>query len=310
MADETPNMTSIDSPTTAQRLLLTINKWLLDQDDDASALTVDRVLITKTDNGEVRIRVSDITLAELIYLDDIGSMTSTSLLAAIADKANAATITGDWIFNNNITGNLTGNANTVTNGVYTNVGNVFTAENNQFDENILTGKDNGAVGTGLTCVENGIGKIHITVLTLTDVAIGSPVDITTALAFGKLIYTLPAGAQLVKNIYIDIALTGTATIVDDTPDVGIGSVIASGAVSVLGGTSEFEDYLEGQTSGAISGANSINVNMRMADGVLSDIPLSLTAGSKAIHLNVADTWAGAGDVTVTGTIEIEWLMFD
>jgi hypothetical protein len=162
-----------------------------------------------------------------------------------------------------------------------------------------------ATATGLSVVEKGDAIYHKTILTLADFPVGSAVG-AAALAFGALLYTLPAGAQLMDITYMSVALTGTVTIVADTPDFGIGSVVASGAVGVLGGTATFEDYITGQTSGAISGANTTTVMLGATAGIHTGIALNVAASAKTIYLNCADTWAGAGDVTATGVIHIMW----
>ncbi|MCP3682132.1 MAG: hypothetical protein GY861_05515 [bacterium] len=164
----------------------------------------------------------------------------------------------------------------------------------------------GTANTGVTASEGGDYVNHVVTLTFTDLAVGSAVG-AAALAFGKLLYTLPAGAQLIDVAFMNLALTGTVTIVADTPDVGIGSVIGSGAnatLNAVGATSE--DYITGQTSGAISGSNSIEVAAVATAGALTGIALNLSTDVKAIFLNVADTWAGAGDVTATGIVTISY----
>jgi len=92
----------------------------------------------------------------------------------------------------------------------------------------LTSVNVGTANTGVTATEEGNAAFHKTELTFTDLAIGSAVGAAN-LAFGKLLYTLPAGAQFVKAVYINVALTGTVTIVGDTPEVGVGSVLGAGA---------------------------------------------------------------------------------
>lgn len=162
-----------------------------------------------------------------------------------------------------------------------------------------------ATATGLSGVEQGDAVNHKTVLTLADFPVGSAVG-AAALAFGGLVYTLPAGAQLMDITYMSVALTGTVTIVADTPEIGIGSVVASGAVLVLNGTATFMDYVTEQTSGAISGANTTTVLLGATAGIHTGIALNVAASAKTLYLNVADTWAGAGDVTATGTITLTW----
>lgn len=161
--------------------------------------------------------------------------------------------------------------------------------------------------TGLTIVEQGDAVNHKTVLTMVDMPVGSATG-AAALAFGKLLYTLPAGAQLVTLTYVSVALTGTTTIVGDTPEIGIGSLIASGVVLVLNGNALFMDHVTEQTSGAISGSNTTTVMLGATAGINTGIALNVSGSTKAINLNVADTWAGTGDVTATGTITITWQM--
>ena len=188
------------------------------------------------------------------------------------------TVTATAVAATTITGTITA---TAINGAFTNTANVGTAN------------------TGVTAVENGDGKNHVTTLTFTDLTIGAAVGAAN-LAFGKLLYTLPAGVQNYSVAYMDVTLTGTVTIAADTPDVGIGTVIGAGAVAVLGGTATFEDIITGQTSGAIDGTNAIIASDNTVD------VFRLTADAKTVHLNVADGWAGAGTVTATGTIVIQW----
>lgn len=167
---------------------------------------------------------------------------------------------------------------------------------------LQTSNNKGAKGAAtITAKEYGDGLNHVTELTLKEFAVGSAVGAAN-LAFGAKIYELPAGAQAIEKVYVDIALKGTTNIVADTPDVGIGSVVGSGAVAVLGGTGTFEDYLTGQTSGAIDGTNDIEAMAALTSG----IGLNKSTDEKSIFLNAADGWAGAGDVTASGKIVIVW----
>jgi hypothetical protein len=164
----------------------------------------------------------------------------------------------------------------------------------------------GTANTGVTAVEYGDAVNHTTSLSFTALSIGTPITAAN-LAFGKLLYTMPAGVQIVEAVYMSVALTGTTTIVGDTPDVGVGSVIASGAQATLSGAgATMEDYVTGQTSGAISGSNTSTVLAVATAGALTGIALNVAASAKTFHLNVADGWAGAGTVTATGTVVIVW----
>lgn len=156
--------------------------------------------------------------------------------------------------------------------------------------------------TGLTVAEYGNETSHKTVLTLDAVAVGSATG-AAALGFGKLMYTLPAGACIVKASKIDLALQGGGVVDADTPDLGIGTVVASGVVSVLSGTATFENILTGQTMNDCNGT----AEVKTAKATSSPFELAVeTADAHTIYLNIADTWAGADDLTATGTITIDW----
>ncbi len=157
----------------------------------------------------------------------------------------------------------------------------------------------GTANTGVTAVSYGDGRLHQTVLTFTGLAVGSAVGAAN-LAFGKLLYTFPAGVQNVSVAYMNVTLTGTSGIAANTPKVGIGSVIASGAVAVLSGTATFTDYITSQTSGAINGTNAVEATNSAVALV------RLSGDAKTIHLNTAVAWAAAGDVTATGTLVLNW----
>lgn len=161
-----------------------------------------------------------------------------------------------------------------------------------------------ATAATTTVVEQGDTTNHKTVLTLTDFAVGSAVG-AADLAFGALLYTLPAGAQIIDASYFSLSVTGTTTIVGDTPEIGLGSTIATGAIATLSTT--MEDYVLGSpASAAISGATPLVKLTGVTAGAVTGIALNVAASSKAIYLNCADGWAGAGDVTATGTVTITW----
>jgi hypothetical protein len=160
-----------------------------------------------------------------------------------------------------------------------------------------------AAVTGLTVTEYGDETNHKTRLTFDAVALGSATG-AAALGFGLLVYSLPAGACVVRSSKINLSLQGGGVVDADTPDLGIGTVIASGVVSVLGGTATFENILTGQTMNDCAGTAEVKTALATSS------PFALvveTADAHTIHLNVADTWAGADDITVTGTIDIDWV---
>lgn len=152
---------------------------------------------------------------------------------------------------------------------------------------------------GWTCTTYGQDGFYKTVFeantTLPAIAGGA------ALGVGKQFVTYPAGAVAIWGTQMDIALQQVdGNVTADTPDVGVGTVIASGVVSVLGGTATFENMLTGQTAADCDGT-----------ATLKTVQTALVIESADAHtgfLNAADTWAASGEATmgVTGTITQFW----
>lgn len=123
-------------------------------------------------------------------------------------------------------------------------------------------------------------------------------------ADGKLIYTLPAGNIIIKSAAMKIGIVGTGSAnAADTPDLGIGTVVATGAVAVLSGTGTFENIMTGQTVSACDGT-----------AVLNSVDTILAIASSAAHtiyLNIADGWAGVdAGMLASGRVVIEWCFMD
>lgn len=148
--------------------------------------------------------------------------------------------------------------------------------------------------------EYGDGRFHMTRLSLTGAlpAIAGGAN----LAVGRLIYTLPAGVIRIISAYFDgVAITQSEGNIDaDTPDVGLGTTIASGAVAVLGGTAAFENILTGQTFTDCDGTAE---KVGAASTLIID-----AADAHTVHLNVADGWASDGDAAaaISGDVVITW----
>lgn len=170
-----------------------------------------------------------------------------------------------------------------------------------FSEGASTGVNAGTAATGSTAVEEGDNVNHVTTLTI-DTTLGAIAG-GANLALGKLLYTFPAGAVVVKSAKLRVALTALDGNIDaDTPDIGLGTVIASGAVAVLGGTTTFEDILTGQTAADCSGTATVKT--------VATTKVIETADAHTVYLNVADGWAAGGEAAlpVTGTVTIEWTL--
>jgi hypothetical protein len=95
--------------------------------------------------------------------------------------ADNETITGNWIFNNIITGSITGNAGTVTNGAYINVTNSFTST-----QNILATTNQLVLGTTNTTTISATAPAASAVYTIPDV--GTTAD-----------FVLTAGTQTIAG---------------------------------------------------------------------------------------------------------------
>jgi hypothetical protein len=156
----------------------------------------------------------------------------------------------------------------------------------------------GAPGSGVTAKEYGDKYNHTTVLTVQKAfpAIAGGAD----LAVGSLVYTLPAGACVVNSARLVAAVAGAAAIQADTPDIGLGTTIASGAVAVLGGTAAFENILTGQTM--------TDCNGTATDAALATQLVIASGGAHTVYLNIADGWAAGGDASadVDATIILNW----
>ncbi len=168
---------------------------------------------------------------------------------------------------------------------------------------LSTGANLGTPGTGVTAVEIGDGYNHTTILTVSSVL--PAIAGGAALGVGKLLYTLPAGAEVYKTSYMSMAITQIQGHINaDTPKVGLGTVIASGAVAVLNGTATFMDLITEQTAANCTGTATVKTV-----GPTAGIPLvTEAAGSKAVYFNAAATWAASGDAAaiLAGTVVIQW----
>lgn len=162
-----------------------------------------------------------------------------------------------------------------------------------------------AGGSYVVATEYGDGVSHSTSLQLQASAVLPAIAGGANLAVGKLMYTFPAGEIIVDSASFDFDITQTeAHITADTPDVGLGTVIASGNVALLSGTGTFEDIITGQTATNCNGANTVKAAIPTAG-----VPLVIaTADPHTVYLNVADGWAAGGDAAalLTGKVVLNW----
>lgn len=172
------------------------------------------------------------------------------------------------------------------------------ARNNTFLEG-----NKGVVAAPCRVEEFGDKYQHTTILTFEGASAVLPAIAGGAdLGVGVKLYDFPAGAVIVDSARLyDVAIQQTDGNIDaDTPDVGLGTTIASGVVAVLSGTAAFENVLTGQT-------------FTDCDGTAEDVTLGTQlviapADSHSLYLNVADGWAANGDAAavLSGQVIVQW----
>jgi hypothetical protein len=174
----------------------------------------------------------------------------------------------------------------------------------------IIGSAVGTPGTGVTAVEEAIGAWHKTTLSLSTGCVLPAIVGGTNLGVGVLIYTLPTGAKMVTDSYMSVALDESdGNITADTPIVGIGTVIAIGAVTDLVGTGTFEDINTGKATADCNGTATVQT-AKTTDAVGG---LAIETGdAHTIHFNAADGWAASGEAAcpVAGTVTIFWQDMD
>lgn len=156
----------------------------------------------------------------------------------------------------------------------------------------------GTAATGCSAAEFGDGHLHRTVLTFADLAIITPTAAANK-AGGVKIYSFPAGVVVTRAQYINASLNAINDVcAADTPVIGIGTTIGSGAVAVLSGTAGFVNMTAGAAVADCNATEKLNtVNTQLVVNA---------ADSHDVFLNVAGSWTGADSITATGTVVIEW----
>ena len=226
--------------------------------------------------------------------DDGNATTYARLTGTIVDPTDAAEIGSAAIEVQNGTGALAVAADFSHDGSY---GTIET------DIIIANGNAGTASGT-VEAEEFGTGFHHVTVLTLNAEPLAPPTAAANE-AHGTLLYTFPAGVHSHKVTHMSVGLQGGGVVDADTPKIGVGSVIGTGAVAVLNGTPTFMDYLTESTAGDCAGTPTDLATPATA-GYGTGISMNQAADVKAVHLNYADGWAGADTLTATGQVVLEW----
>ena len=155
----------------------------------------------------------------------------------------------------------------------------------------------GTPGTGVSVAHEGTTKQYVTTLTLTDIEFAVAAEADEAI--GALIYTLPTGAQYVEVSLMSVSLQGTEVTSADTPEVGLGTETASGAVATLAGTAAFEDIITGQVADDCDGSTTEAF-------FEPDNKLSKAIDEKGVYLNIAGAWSGEDTILASGTVVVKW----
>ena len=164
----------------------------------------------------------------------------------------------------------------------------------------------------VTFNEYGDGRDITTVLTLTNFVGGTLAGAAAALGVGNIVYSFPASpSQHLELVYAFSNLTATAAGTATTGVVGLGSVIASGAVAVLSGTATFQNRVTAQaiTTGP-TGGTAIAALTGATAGIGTGISLNVAANVKNVFLNTAATWAAdnTGSLLYNGQIILKWTL--
>jgi len=131
--------------------------------------------------------------------------------------------------------------------------------------------------------------------------------VTGSLSVGLLAYTFPAGTHALKVARINLALTAADGVIDaDTPEIGLGDTIGSGANTGLNSVAASENILTGQAATNCSGTATDKAILVPTSGHL----VNESGGTKTVYINIADGWAGAeAALPVSGEVWLEWTRF-
>lgn len=293
--DPDDNMGTIDTAITSKDKVITALGSMVDADGDYSARSTTNYIDSNSDVDEDLTDLDTQLKATQDEVDAVEGALGAMISSAGAYVAHAGTnyIDGNADTTEDLT-DLDGAIGDVVDGTTARTGVVKNTQNV------------GVLGTGVTAVEAGDGMHHVTTLTLTDVDLGAIAGAGN-LAVGALIYTFPAGVHKHSVTYSSVSLTGDAAIQADTPDCGLGSVIGSGAVAVLGGTATFEDYVGGSAAADCNGTALTVGPTGATAGIHTGISLNAAGDTKTLHYNAAANWSGASAALLAnGTVVLEW----
>lgn len=169
----------------------------------------------------------------------------------------------------------------------------------------------GTAGSTVSVVEKAAGVFRVT-----EITIPSQVLVSFAgggnVAGGLLLYTFPEGTIDLQKCAMHVYLKGTTAHENDTPEVALGTTIASGAQATLGAVAATAEDIFGPfviagieddgTEGALNLSGAAGTTANSGTG-----KLFVGSNTRTVHLNIADGWAPtAGSVTAAGTVWLTW----
>ena len=169
----------------------------------------------------------------------------------------------------------------------------------------------GAAVSGLTITDYGNEVDHRTVIAgtfftaagvLTAAALPGA---ASPRAFGKKVFDFPAGGIRVSNAVFDLDIE--ASLSSTAAEIGLGTVIATGATATLANSSTFGDIING-TSGGITAGTAGNPGdyQRVAAAETDAAAFDGSSTAKDMYLNIAAAWDATGTYIVSGTISFNW----
>ena len=257
------------------------------------------------------------------YIGDVKFLDGIEYVDTIAEQTATAGVTVDGVLlkDGGVSGagaiamTLATDASSSTTGAIKTAGGMGVAKALYVGTNVYAAKSLHITNLGttpvvtVTIVEYADGRDVTTELTLANFIIGAQAGAAAALGLGNIVYAFPAGQhfELVSALSA-IVLTCAGTAVASV-DVGLGSVIASGAVATLDGTATFEDRLTGQTFATASGGGAAGSFLKAATaGIGAGISLNVAGSVKNVFLNAAATWNAdnTGNLTASGKVILKW----
>lgn len=169
-------------------------------------------------------------------------------------------------------------------------------------------------GTDQYASNGELSMIHTRIELGADLTLVSAVD-NAAKGGGAELFTFPAGYVTIHNARIEGSIgTSIADLTSTAGEIGLGTVVASGAVAVLGGTATFENILEGGRPNLDNVVADTDLDVK-AGGTIRTSSIGTFAAAVSCFLNIASTWgnvAVAGDVVARKgmVIDIYWSIME